>query len=227
MGTNPFTDRYLADAANDAYRHDDCPPGGCTVEKREARWKNNFLSTLPDIDDATIGKVLLHLGAGISDVMSQQAVLALPDLVPAYMKNLLQNTGADLINHNAGTEAANQTSTAKPGGPTVTNPTTNKYIADVVARDKGHANCKSPCPQQVNEDEWRKSLMAELPDVDAAVAGQVMLHIGMRLANLEIGLLLIGAHPQMLTQYIASTMQYVGADLVTARQSSDTPKAGG
>lgn len=97
MTTNPITDRYLADVARDSYRHPHCPPGGCPVEQCEARWRNNFLATLPDVDDAIIGKVLLHLGATISNVLNQTAVRAVPGLLPRYLRNLLQTTGADLL----------------------------------------------------------------------------------------------------------------------------------
>lgn len=108
------------------------------------------------------------------------------------------------------------------------NPTTDQYLAEVAARNTGHSTCsQQPCAAQVNEAEWRKALLAELPDVDPAVIGQVMLHIGMRLANLELGLLLIGAPRRMLPMYIASTMQYVGAEIMTDSRGGDAVKAAG
>lgn len=102
---NPMTDQYLANAARDSYRHQHCPPGGCTVERLEATWRNNLLSTLPDVELAVVGKVLLHLGANVSEVMSQPALQTMPQVLPLYLSNLLQNFGADLINLNTATSA--------------------------------------------------------------------------------------------------------------------------
>lgn len=107
------------------------------------------------------------------------------------------------------------------------NPKTDQYLAEVAARDTGHTACRQqPCLAEVNENEWSKALLAELPDVDPAIVGQVMLHIGMRFANLEVGLIRIGVDRRLLTRLIASTMQYVGAELVTKNQRDDAAKAG-
>lgn len=223
MGTNPFTDRYLADAANDAYRHDDCPPGGCPVEKSEARWRNNFLSTLPDVDDATIGKVLLHLGAGISDVMSQDAVLALPSLVPAYLKNLLQNTGADLINQATGSTACTQPSAAKDDNCTTANPTTGRYLTKARAARTPHANCND-CQAEKIETAWIAELQASLPNLDAATIGQVLLHAGTLSPKLTSDLKFL-IFPETAGPYLHRTLRDLGADLLDPRDT--TPKAGG
>lgn len=107
------------------------------------------------------------------------------------------------------------------------NPITDQYLAMVTsAPDHGHANCaQQPCMAQVNENLWSQALLAELPDVDPAVIGQVMLHIGTRLPNLAMGLMLIGADVHMLSQNIASTLRFVGADLVTGNPGGETAKA--
>lgn len=110
------------------------------------------------------------------------------------------------------------------------NPITDQYLAMVTSTpDHGHANCaQQPCIAQVNEDLWAQALLAELPDVDPAIIGQIMLHIGTRLPNLAVGLMMIGADVHALPQNIASVLRFVGADLVTAGQDGDnTTKAAG
>lgn len=221
--SNPITDRYLADVARDSYRHQDCPPGACAAQQCEERWRTRFLATLPDVDDAVIGKVLLHLGSSIVALMSQTGVALLPDLAPTYLKNLLQVTGADLINQGSDNPADAQPSAAEDDNSMTVNPTTGQYLAQARAARIPHANCEG-CPAEKIETAWIAELQASLPDVDATTIGQILLHAGTLSPKLT-NHLTFALFPETAGRYLHRTLRDLGADLLDPRDT--TPKAGG
>lgn len=110
----------------------------------------------------------------------------------------------------------------------IANPITDQYLAEVRRADTGHKNCaQQPCMAQVNENLWCQALLAELPDLDRAIVGQVMLHIGTRLVNLALGLAVIGADPHLLPQNMAATLRFVGAELLAQETGDETTRAAG
>lgn len=108
------------------------------------------------------------------------------------------------------------------------NATTDQYLASAKT-NLGHKDCApSGCLTQRVESEWAKALIATLPDVDPAVVGQVVLHVGSLLKGLTVGLLLSGHSPLKLSSEIGFSLRQVGADVytkATQEQPASAPQA--
>jgi len=104
----------------------------------------------------------------------------------------------------------------------ITNKVTAQFAAEIAALNLTHTRCKQPCMAHFNETIWTEALLADLPDVDPAVVGQVMMHIGMRLPNLEIGLVLLGRRSSELLPIITGTLATVGAELLAKNKGGET-----
>lgn len=106
MTTNATTKQYLAKVAKIGGDHASCGPD-CTAEVSENLWMTKILATLPEIDPAVVGQVLLHAGNQMRMLETSVKLMRVPEpMVPAYIASELCFIGARLIKQHGGDETA-------------------------------------------------------------------------------------------------------------------------
>ena len=103
MTANPTTDQYRAKAKADNLSHERCPPvpGGCLFERRENAWRDQLLATLPDVDPAIVGQVLLHIGTLLPQLTDHFVFALVPGKTGPYLRDSLRYLGANLLDTNS------------------------------------------------------------------------------------------------------------------------------
>lgn len=109
------------------------------------------------------------------------------------------------------------------------NPYTDEYFAKAKGTRARHADCpRSGCSAEDRETKWLAELQTTLQDVEPAVLGQVLLHVGALLPKLTTGSLALSLMPYLTPDYLGETLTDLGSDLLRPGNvdANDVPAGG-
>jgi hypothetical protein len=101
MPSNPVTDQYLAAITAPGGGHSGCAQQPCALQTVEQTWCAGLLLTLPDIDPAIVGQVLLHAGRHLPSLGIAMSIFGTNPLTTVTdQASSLQFIGAELLTTN-------------------------------------------------------------------------------------------------------------------------------